>query len=147
MNREEMLALFTLAGLPVEGHWQLPNEYWPDAGGHYDELRKKSPWWLVKTPYGLIKLGWRKRVINIDWKDTKHKAAHHVYKTREEVQLAPGEVSYHVRKGVTSDNVTKDEHFVHAWSYAKAVEYLTTLARQLKQAVDEATKIEQKQEV
>jgi len=58
------------------------------------------PWWLVKTHLGLIEIGWRKRVISINWSDTK------------------------VKTIVTTDNVTKDENGVHAYSVEDAVKYL-----------------------
>lgn len=48
----------------------------------------------------MIRLGWRKRVLEIDWSDTP------------------------VRGEVTSDEVTKADMMVHAWSYEKAIGYL-----------------------
>lgn len=68
------------------------------------EWRYTRPAWLVKTPYGLIEITERKRVIDIDWRDTP------------------------VRAIVTGDETTKDDECVHAWSTAKMVEYLTTWA-------------------
>lgn len=62
------------------------------------------PWFLVTTSIGPIRIGWRKRVINIDWSETTQK------KTADE--LFPDE------------DVTKDEHAIHAWGYDKAKEYL-----------------------
>ena len=102
MSKEHMLALFLLAGFEVKAFWELPNGYWPES---YTELRKKSPWWLVKTEFGLVKLGWRKRVISINWE----------------------ELDYHLSGPVTEDEVTKSTTGVHAWSYSKAVEYLSAL--------------------
>lgn len=61
----------------------------------------------MKTPKGLIQIGWRKRVISIDWSDTG------------------------IRRVVTEDDVTKDDTMVHAYSYAKALAYLTALATDL----------------
>jgi hypothetical protein len=63
---------------------------------------------VVTTNIGRVKIGWRKRVINIDWSDT-------VVKKKAE-ELFPEE------------NVTKggyDNHFyIHAWSYEDAKKYL-----------------------
>jgi len=112
MKLNQMQALFLLAGIQVTNHWELPNDYWPDP---YVELRKNSPWWLVKTNQGLVKIGWRKSVISINWVDTD------------------------IRQLVTNDDVTKDETMVHAWSYIKALEYLTKLAVLLNEVKVETT--------
>lgn len=102
MTKEQMLALFLLAGIRVDNQDELPNEYWPRVPD-YQQLRDESPWWLVHTEFGMVKIGWRKRVISIDWQRTA------------------------VRVVVTEDDVTKDDRGVHAWSYVKALEYLTAL--------------------
>lgn len=94
-------ALFLLAGIEVKKIYQIENPYWPDA---YVEERKRSPWFLVHTPDGMMKIGWRKRVLSINWNDTS------------------------IRMLVTADSTTKDLDHVHAWTYAKAVEYLEVLA-------------------
>lgn len=106
MTREEMMALFLLAGVEVLGAWELANQYWPSVEA-YAVTRMNSPWWLVRTKAGLVEIGWRKRVISINWFDTP------------------------IRKEVTTDSVTKGETDVHAWSEAKAVEYLTVLGREI----------------
>lgn len=100
MNEAQARAIFLLAGIPVTDLFQIVNHYWPD-NEHYDDMRRKSPWWLVKTPAGLIKIGWRKRVITIDWYDVP-------------VRIA----------ALTKDQTTTWECGVHAWSYGKAVDYL-----------------------
>jgi hypothetical protein len=101
MNEEQARALFLLAGFKATRFHRLENKYWPDA---YVEERRNSPWWLVVTEFGPIEIGWRKRVISIRWEDTPARAI------------------------LTEDSVTKEETLVHAWSYVKALEYLTTLA-------------------
>lgn len=106
MKLEEMKALFTLAGIEVLTHWELPNQYWPEA---YVDLRKANPWWLVKTKHGCVKIGWRKSVISINWEDTP------------------------IHQIITEDDVTKDEKMVHAWGYVKALTYLCNLAKYLRQ--------------
>ena len=105
MKQEQVKGLFALAGIDVLRMWELPNQYWPDA---YVEERKNSPWWLVKTPKGLIEIGWRKRVISIDWSDTD------------------------IRREVTEEDTTKSETMVHAWGNEKALTYLTALAPDLR---------------
>jgi hypothetical protein len=102
-TREEVTSILTLAGLKPERMWELANGYWPLAPS-YDDVR--SPWWLAQTSIGLIRIGSRKRVISIEWDACK------------------------VRGIVTTDDVTKGETMVHAWSTSKAVEYLQRL-RQL----------------
>ncbi len=102
MKEQTMLGMFAVAGIPVLNHWKLVNKYWPDAEDYYEEIRN-SPWWLVKTPKGLIQIGWRKRVISINWSDTE------------------------IEKIVTEDEVTKDVLSVHAYSEEKAIEYLKAL--------------------
>ena len=83
---------------------ELPNGYWPQP---YVELRQEHPWALMLTPFGPIMIGWRKRVIHISWTDTP------------------------LRKIIVEDDVTKTEDLVHAWSYIKALEYLTVLRKEL----------------
>jgi hypothetical protein len=99
-TRDEVTSILTLAGLRPERMWELANGYWP-LSPRYDDVR--SPWWLAQTSIGLIRIGSRKRVISIEWEVCK------------------------VRGIVTADDVTKDETMVHAWSTAKAVEYLSRL--------------------
>lgn len=116
-SEEQARALFTVSGITVLKVWQLPNGYWPLAMPgdwhnqgqvsdfvRYAQLRESSPWWLVRTSFGLVKVGWRKRVLNIDWSDTD------------------------IREIVTVDDVTKEPTMVHAWSELKAVEYLKRLS-------------------
>jgi hypothetical protein len=99
-TREETTSILTLAGLRPERMWELANGYWPDAPT-YDDVRR--PWWLAQTSIGLVRLGWRKRVLEIDWSATGFVAT------------------------VTTDDVTKCPSMVHAYSQAKAVEYLSHL--------------------
>lgn len=98
--KERFEAMFLLSGIAVTQMYEIKNRYWPD-GSRYDNVR--SPWFLAKTDLGLIVIGYRKRVLSIDWSDTKVKAI------------------------VITDNVTKDDYSVHAWTTVKAVEYLTNL--------------------
>ncbi len=100
MTEDQVRSIFTLARIKVDKLWQLTNKYWPDS---YLKERAASPWWLVRSRIGLIEIGWRKRVISIDWRDCV------------------------VRGIVTEDDVTKDETHVHAWDEFKAIEYLRKL--------------------
>lgn len=74
---------------------EIPNEY--DGGW-------VSPWFLVTTTKGVIKIGWRKRVINIDWSESDVTAnAEHLF---------------------PEETVTKFDRTIHAWGYDKAKEYI-----------------------
>jgi hypothetical protein len=108
VKKEEAAGLFTLAGIQVLAMYELVNPYWPRNSNYYKTI-VESPWWLVKTKYGNIQIGWRKRVICIDWAD-----------------IAP------LRKVITADDVTKDLDSIHAWSNEKALEYLTALGKEIK---------------
>ncbi len=99
--------LLSLAGFTVTESFKLTNQYWP-ACDRYREDIQDSPWWAFKTQHGVIVIGWRKRVIEIDWRFTAY------------------------RGKVTSDNVTQvDGSLAHAWSPIKAIEYLTFLKETL----------------
>lgn len=65
MTEDHVRAIFLLAGLSVHKLHKLANQYWPDHPD-YAEVRRENPWWLVATDAGLVKIGWRKRVISID---------------------------------------------------------------------------------
>jgi hypothetical protein len=108
MTESQVRALFLLANIELLNLWQIENKYWPSA---YVEEIKNSPWWLVKTELGIIEIGWRKRVISINWEDTGVKAI------------------------VTEDEVTKNETLVHAYSYIKALEYLIALKLAMKKHI------------
>lgn len=67
------------------------------------------PWLQVTTALGVITLGWRKRVIVIDWTDS--------VLTTTAQELFPEE------------DVTKQGKLIHAWSYEKAREYLGVILK------------------
>jgi len=78
----------------------IPNEYCP--------CERCASWFIVSTPDGDIKIGWRKRVINIRWLEN--------YKPFAET--------------FESEDVTKEfekcdnDRYIHAWRLDKAIEYL-----------------------
>lgn len=124
MTRETASAIFIASGIEILKIWEVPNQYWPRPVlkekplDHeialfvdYHRLREQSPWWLIKTPFGMIEIGDRKRVIAIDWSDTR------------------------IVADVTADEVTKWNFGVHAWSNAKAVEYLSSFSRIAKERI------------
>lgn len=100
MQRTHLDALLRLSGIKPLAVYEIANQYW----GQDSEVGRANPWWLVLTAAGPIVIGWRKRVISINWKDTYVRA-----------------------KATIDEGVTSELDYCHAWSYAKAVEYLTTL--------------------
>ena len=104
MKHEEVKGLFALAGIKVLNIKPLPDGYgYSPEDPRYFETNPRGVWWFVKTTNGWIEIGWRKRVININWEDTP------------------------IRKIITTDDVTKSETNVHAWNIPKALEYLTAI--------------------
>lgn len=93
---EEIGDIVRRAEIPFTAMHMIPNEY-------YQDPEFFGPWFMVETPFGRIKLGWRKRVINIDWSHTK-------------LQVGP--------EVFASESVTKWSTGIHAWGADKAVEYL-----------------------
>lgn len=112
LKETEVLNIMELAGIKVLGTpYALMNEYHSGGRDRNGEKQYWHPWWLVKTQYGFIKIGWRKRVIHIEWTDTP------------------------IRAIVTEDELTKDPYYVHAYSITKAVEYLTEWNKVASQSV------------
>lgn len=93
-ERTELLALFPQP-IYVE---EIPNGYCSDF------CCAHLPWFVVTTHVGRIKIGWRKRVVNIDWSDARDT------KTAEELFAV--------------EDVTKGERYIHAWNLEKAGEYV-----------------------
>lgn len=101
-SRAETDAIVKLAGFTISHVWELTNQYWGDSPMN-DDVR--TPWWLVMTEIGPIRIGRRKRVIEIEWDACA------------------------VRAIVTDDEVTKKTTLVHAWTVEKAITYLKELRR------------------
>lgn len=110
MTQQQAEAFFVLSGFTVQSMTKLANGYWPESPA-YAEIREQNPWWLVETQFGRVMIGWRKRVISIDWKTS----------------------GFTVVEPLTQDNVTQGPCWVHAWSPADAVRYLTELAQRMQQ--------------
>lgn len=109
MNRKLVEGLFESAGFDVLKTWKVENKYWPQHQD-YDEIRKENPWWLVKTQYGIIELGRRKRVFSIDWEDTR------------------------VEYLISDKDVTRSDYMCHAWSTDKVLEYLKAISNEMKES-------------
>ncbi len=85
---------------------EIPNEYCSDY------YCRHIPWFIITTHIGRFKIGWRKRVINIDWSDTLCK-----------------EYSADLFKDETT---TKYDHYIHAWSLEDAKRYITQIINSTK---------------
>lgn len=101
MGEDELAALFLLAGIRLYGKEPIKNGY------DRTSALINGPWWQCHTSIGPITMGWRKRVVEISW---------FAFVTPDD-------------EPVTKDDVTKGNNFVHAYSYPKAIEYLSTLRR------------------
>ncbi len=95
-EKEELMRCFELKETVYVR--SIPNEYDPTS---------LHPWYIVVTHRGPIKIGWRHRVINIDWS--------------ESIIPAKSEDLF------SNEEVTKEDKYIHAWSYEKAKEYITKL--------------------
>jgi len=107
--------LFALADIPLSHIWRLPNGYFCYVDGEEEHVttsnaiyRESRPWWLVKTPWGLVELGPRKRVYSLCWDDTPFRGI------------------------ITDQDVTKGEDHVHAYSQEDLLTCLKTLGKHLK---------------
>jgi hypothetical protein len=80
---------------------EIPNEYCDCY-----QCKQTSPWFMVTTTKGTIKIGWRKRVINIDWSTMNREDAETLF---------------------PNEDVTKDDRLIHAWGYEKAKEYINKI--------------------
>lgn len=97
-QRRDILACFPNEPIFVE---EVPNGYC----SRY--CCKHLPWFHVWTKVGLIKIGWRKRVISIDWATS--------IVTKRASELFPDE------------DVTKGDRDIHAYGYEKATAYLAAI--------------------
>ena len=96
-EREEILGCFD-GPIYVE---EIPNGYGKQG------CCRHLPWFVVTTAVGRIKIGWRKRVIEIDWSETKGTA-------EAETLFA-------------AEDVTKGTRYIHAWSVKKAKSYVAAI--------------------
>lgn len=80
---------------------EIPNGYCSDW------CCRHLPWFVVTTTRGRFKIGWRKRVINLDWKETN--------------------ISNDANKIFPDENTTKGDGYIHAWSLDDCSRYVQTL--------------------
>lgn len=93
-QRESILSCFPETPIFVK---EIPNQYDNFAGVHI-------PWYEVTSRIGVIVIGFRKRVVNIDWSKSN--------------------VCFKANDIFPKEGTTKNEHSIHAWDYLKVAEYL-----------------------
>ncbi|HON83760.1 MAG TPA: hypothetical protein PLI22_06480 [Caldisericia bacterium] len=96
MKEEIVKSYFIIAGFDVLKMWKIENRYHPQRS-------LENPWWLVKTNHGLIEIGLRTHVYQINWEETS------------------------LRKIISLDDVTKSLIAIHAHSENDIIKYLKLL--------------------
>jgi hypothetical protein len=79
------------------------------VANRYGSAIYRGPWFEVEVPGGVILIGWRKRVMNIDWSSTGCDLADKFQDVKD----------------------TKDQYHVHAWTDEQAVDYLRRIREAL----------------
>jgi len=105
--------LFEDAGFKDFEMEAIPNGYCKD-----EDCTACASWFDVHFGKGLkyrgrIKIGWRKRVINIDWSGMAINFGRGVFDYRGDIL-----------KSFSKEDVTKGDYYIHAWGIEKATFYL-----------------------
>lgn len=109
LSEQQVRGLFLLAGLTPIKIKPLPDGYgYSPEDARYFETLPRQVWYFVKTEFGWVEVGARKRVIHISWEDTRYRG-----------QL------------MKDEDVTWSDTTIHAWTMPKALEYLTELKHRL----------------
>lgn len=106
-------------GIDVTPVVEIPN-------GYYDDVNQSEPWFSFAREGRTYRIGWRKRVVNIDvaGSDTSTTDA------RAICRIAKADQTTHTVEGEWSPSNPSErakEVTVHAWSQDKVVEYLSVL--------------------
>ncbi|MCK9417480.1 hypothetical protein M0Q97_12640 [Candidatus Dojkabacteria bacterium] len=80
---------------------EILNQY---DGSVYPGYSKHFPWLEITTTIGTFTIGWRKRVIQIDWSNTI--------------------INFEAEHIFPDEDVTKGEKYIHAWGIEKAQQYI-----------------------
>lgn len=127
-TKADFAKAFADAGLGPIFMEEIPNGYWPES----DPYGKFDPWFKVATPIGYVKIGWRKRVINIDWSGTVLRSlVKNEYDYYDLPRLPSGKELFQFALD-NNETTTVDDHYVHAYGYEKATAYLKVLAEHAK---------------
>jgi hypothetical protein len=115
VTERRFLELFKAAGFQDNRLTAMPNQYCP--------CDHCTPWFDVNTEFGTIQIGWRKRVLHIDWSAMADRLA------------ACGELpTIRFVDLFKDEDVTKGSDFIHAWGYEKAQDYLGRIYRLLSES-------------
>lgn len=98
-----------------------------EVANQYCGCEQCAPWFEASTPIGTILIGWRKRVINIDWGGCFPDRLITGYNKRHDSFL-------HL---FDDEDVTKGAYHIHAWGTEKAIEYLNRMLVAVRKAVVE----------
>jgi hypothetical protein len=98
MTRQKLRDVFAGHRIFAE---DVPNQYDP---------RRGTPWLRVTTVIGHITVGWRKRVIVVDWTGTT--------------------TSLQAKDLFAEESTTMDGQTIHAWGYPKAAVYVNKLLKE-----------------
>lgn len=86
-----------------------------EISNEYCNCEHCAPWFNITTQFGVIKIGWRKRVINIDWSK--------LYDDTPELKS----INSKLTNLFENEDTTKGQNYIHAWGAEKAQEYLKTI--------------------
>lgn len=100
VERKQLLGLFVGSPIFVE---EIKNRYWKDE-------KYAPPWYRVTTIIGHFVVGWRKRVIEIDWTETTNELSG--------MKIFPNE-------DTTRSGPVNETRYIHAWSVEDAQRYVT----------------------
>ena len=102
-SEDKFRNIFVNAGFNSIKMEEIPNQYCP--------CERCTPWYRVRTEFGFFEIGWRKRVISINWRAINRNDRF-------------GEL-------FSEENVTQDKDYIHAWGWDKAKEYMTKICMEL----------------
>lgn len=104
--KDKLMAVALLAGLEYTEVHKLPNAYWPNS---------PDPWLLFVCDGGTVTMGWRKRVLHVEWTIGDADA------------IEDEDLKW----------ISHASRFFHAWDWIQAVRFLSRVVDQLKQVAAE----------
>jgi hypothetical protein len=110
-EKKRFREVFEKAGFKDIRMSQIKNEYC--------SCERCAPWFQVNTEFGSFKIGWRKRVINLDWSEAE--------KAEQDVSGQKLNLIDLFKK----EDVTKGNTYIHAWGWEEAEDYLKRIYNRL----------------